>query len=411
MLDDIFQLSRHLIRIRDRAYRRYFIRTTPFKSRCSILIGQRGVGKTTSLIQHLVDAYPEHPTSRECLYVQADHIGIGDASLFRIAQDFVNVGGKLLCLDEIHKAQDWSRELKSITDTFPSLKIVASGSSILEVHRGSHDLSRRVVVYRMTGMSFREFLELRLDLVLPTYSLATLLETHESAAPNIITAVEDKQAKILGMFQDYLRFGYYPYFFEYEDPDIFRITLEQNVHTAIEIDLPAVHPTLGGSTVKKIRKLMAVISASVPFTPNFGKLKPILDVADDRTLKTYLRYLEEAGLIMVLTKEGRGMKALQKPEKIYLGDPNQVWALHPAGRPNIGNIRETYFFRMLSFCHALRSAGNGDFLADDEIVFEVGGRNKTLHQVKGKRRAFLALDDIETGIGRKIPLWLFGFLY
>lgn len=164
MLDELFELSRHFVRILNRPYRRRFLQTTPLNSRCSIIVGQRGIGKTTCVVQHLMDCYPAHPISRACLYLPADHFVVAQMPIYEIARDFVNQGGKLLCLDEIHKQPDWARSLKNISDTFPEVRVVASGSSMLQIHKGSHDLSRRAIVHRMTGLSFREYLELRLNL-------------------------------------------------------------------------------------------------------------------------------------------------------------------------------------------------------------------------------------------------------
>jgi len=411
MREDIFELSRRLVRLHHREYRRYFVRHTTLESRCSIIVGQRGVGKTTAVMQHLVATYPDYASSRQCLYVPADHFTVARIPMYEMARDFADQGGRLLCVDEIHKCADWSGSLKSIYDTFPELRIVASGSSMLQIHKGTHDLSRRAVVYRMTGMSFREFMELRLGLELPVLTLDDLLREHESVSADIAASVEEREAKVLGLFRDYLEFGFYPYFLEYQNLDLFRMTLEQNVHTAIESDLVSLHPTLNGNSITKIKKLLAIVAASVPFTPDLVKLRRLLDIADDRTLKTYFGYLEEAGLIMTVSRAGRGLRSLEKPAKIYLGDTNQVYALRGHGEANLGNVRETFFCHMVSMAHSVRTAPRGDFLVDDAIVFEVGGRSKTARQIRGEAQAFLALDDIETGAAGRIPLWLFGFLY
>ena len=411
MLDDLFELSRHLIRLLNRPYRRYFIRTVDLKGRCSIVVGKRGVGKTTTLIQHLLGADPNIETSRETLYVPVDHFTVRRMPIYEIARDFTNQGGKRLYLDEIHKYPAWSRDLKSISDTFPELTVVASGSSMMKIRKGSHDLSRRAVVYRVNGMSFREFLELRLGLELPVIEMEELVRRHESIAPDLVSMINAAGTKVLGAFRDYLQFGIYPYYFEYEDRDLFRATLEQNMHTAIENDLPSVHPSLNGASVARIKMLLSAIAASVPLTPDLAKLRRLLEIADDRTLKTYLGYLESAGLIMMLSRKGGGLKPMEKPHKIYLGDVNQAFALAPSGRADIGNARETFFARSVSNALPLHVATKGDFVTEDGMVFEVGGRSKTARQIQGQERAFLALDDIETGVDARIPLWLFGFLY
>ncbi len=411
MFEDLFELSRHMIRMRMRPYRRQVSHARAFQSRCSILVGQRGVGKTTAVVQHLVDAFPDFATSRDCLYVPVDHFVVAQTPLYEIARDFANRGGRLLCLDEIHKQGDWARSLKSILDTFPDLRIVASGSSMLHLHKGSHDLSRRAIVWKMDGFSFREYLELRLTLELPVLGVDEVLQGHERHAADVVERLKGKEAKVLALFRDYLQVGYYPYFLEYQDVDLFRMTLEQNVHTAIESDLVALHPSLTGSSIARIKRLLAVIAASVPFTPDFSELRRLLDIADDRTLKTYLGHLEDAGLIMSLRRASSGLRSMGKTEKIYLGDPNQIYALCTAGQANIGNLRETFFCRMVSAVSPVTAAEKGDFMIKGRTVVEVGGRSKTLRQLRGQQATFLAVDDVEIGVGNRIPLWLFGFLY
>lgn len=410
MLEEIFTLSDQLIRVRDRAYhRQYFANLS--KNRFSILIGQRGVGKTTLLIQHLKKSYPDYLQSRKAIYVQADHFLVKDLSLYAIAEKFYRLGGELICFDEIHKYPDWSRELKSITDTFPELKILASGSSILEIHKGTHDLSRRAIIYRLPGLSFREFIELQVDVKLPGVPLAEILSDHERLSDFILAVIEKKRERILALFSDYLSFGFYPYFLEFEDRTLFHLTLEQNFHTTIESDLPAVYPKLNGASIKKISKLLAVIASSVPFTPDLRKIKQIVEIGDERTLKTYFKYLEDAGLIRCLSKSGSAMRKLAKPEKIYLNNPNQIMAISRNGQENRGNIRETFFASMLSITdHQLSIPEKGDFMLDDDSVIEVGGQGKNISQVWDMHRSYLAVDDIERGYSRRIPLWLFGFL-
>jgi predicted AAA+ superfamily ATPase len=411
VLNELFELSRHLIRILDRPYRRRFLEAPAWQSRCALILGQRGVGKTTCLVQHLVRRHPAYASARECLYLPVDHFVVAQTPLYEIARDFAQQGGKLLCLDEIHKQPDWARNLKSIHDTFPDLRVLASGSSMLQLHRGSHDLSRRAIVGRLSGLSFREYLELRLDLTLPVLTLERVLREHETLALAMVQQLAAKDAKVLGLFHDYLQVGFYPYCGEYADRNLFRLTLEQNVHTAIESDLTALHPHLSGSSVARIKRLLAVIAAAVPFTPDLAKLRRLLEIADDRTLKIYLQRLEEAGLIMTIGRAAGGLRAMAKPEKIFLGDPNQIHALCTPGQASSGNVRETFFCRMLREVGPIHAAERGDFVVGPGVVIEVGGRSKSARQIRGQAAAFLALDDIETGAGCRIPLWLFGCLY
>lgn len=411
MLESLFHLSQDFLRLNNRDYIRYFLRTNPFKSRFSIVTGQRGVGKTTAIIQHILSSYNNDYFTKKALYIQADHFLVGNHSLYEIAGQFHNLGGEMVCFDEIHKYPAWSTELKSIYDTFPGLKIISSGSSALEISKGSRDLSRRAVVYRMSGMSFREFIEITLGVNLKSTTLEDLVKSHQRFAHEIITNVEATGKKILALFKEYTEYGYYPYFSDFNDKELFYITLEQNLHTTLESDLIAIYPSLSGNSIKKIKKLLSIISASVPFTPDLRKLKTMLDVGDERTLKTYLKYLEDAGVILTVSKAGRGLRELEKPEKIYLNNPNLIHAISGRMPVNIGNLRETFFLNMTTTLHMVSTPDEGDFMIDGKYSFEVGGKNKDFSQIKEVKNSFLAIDDIEIGVRNKIPLWLFGFLY
>lgn len=411
MIEDLFRLSQNFIRINNRGYIRYFLKTNPLKNRFSIVVGQRGAGKTTVMIQHILASYRNDIFTNKALYIQADHFLIGSHSLYEIAEQFYNLGGEMICFDEIHKYPSWSAELKSIYDTFPKLTIVASGSSALEIYRGSRDLSRRAVVLRMFGMSFREFIEFELGIDLKSSGLEDIMSNHQRIANGIITTVEKKSKKILALFKSYLEHGYYPYFREYKNKELFYLTLEQNIHTTIEGDLIAIYPSLSGNSVKKIKKLLTIIASSVPFTPDLKKLKTMLDVGDERTLKTYIKYLEDAGIILTVSKGGRGLRQLEKPEKIYLNNTNLIHAISGSVPAEIGNMRETFFLNMTGAFHKVSSPEHGDFLVDGKYVFEIGGKNKDFSQIRDIRNSFLAVDNIEIGIGNKIPLWVFGLLY
>jgi len=411
MLDDIFKLSSDFLKTFNKPYRRYFLDKYPLTSRFSIIIGQRGVGKTTAMIQKILSMNNDDIFTKNALYVPVDHFVVGGQSIYEIAEAFYNLGGEMICFDEIHKYTGWSGELKSIFDSFRKLTILASGSSAMEIQKGSHDLSRRAVVYPMTGLSFREYIDLAAEIKTESFVLKNLLEAHEKLSHDIITATESKKKKILALFKDYLQFGYFPYFTEFDDISMYYITLEQGIRTTIESDLLSIYPTLNGSSIKKIKKLLTVIAESAPFTPDLKRLKRIVEIGDERTLKNYLKYLEDGGVITSLTKSGSRLGSLEKPEKIYLNNTNQIYAISSKGKENIGNIRETFFINMLSAMYEVLSPKKGDFLIDNKYTFEIGGKNKSFKQIKDISNSFLAVDDIETGIGNKIPLWLFGFLY
>jgi predicted AAA+ superfamily ATPase len=406
-MDDLYRLSRTQLAFFNRPYRRYFLAAQNLDHRLCIILGQRGIGKTTAMVQHLLDVAGQDPLSEAILYVQADHFLIRDRRLYDIAEHFVNLGGRAICFDEIHKYPRWSLELKSITDTFAGLKVLASGSSALEIYKGSHDLSRRALQMRMWGMSLREYAELSLGIALPAYPLDRMLSDHVRIAHEVVDKLADH--KILALFRSYLRHGFYPFYFEDRNETVFAQLLNQNLHTTLESDLIAVQPALTGNSIKKIAILLRIISASVPFVPDFKKLTELTEIGDQRTLKTYLKYLEDSGLISGLGRSGRGLRGLEKPEKIYLNNPNLIHALTPDAVR--GTIRETFFMNALGAMHTLKAPPKGDFLVDDTYLFEVGGKNKSFAQIKDIENSFLAIDDIETGFGNKIPLWLFGFLY
>ena len=409
MLEEIKLISENFLEEKNQGYRRYFIETIGFKSRLSILVGQRGVGKTTTLIQALLEHVDGNVHSDEILYVQADHFALGELALYEIAEQFSKLGGRVIAFDEIHKYENWSLELKSIYDTFPDLTVLASGSSALEIYKGSHDLSRRAIIYKMQGMSFREFIELECGISLKFYSLSKTLNDHKILASEILTILSEKNLKVLPLFLKYLRVGYYPYYQEL-DETLYFITIEQNIHFTIESDLVAIYPKLTGDSIKKIKNLMRYIAGSVPFTPNWDKLKNTLGIGDVRTLKTYFKYLEDAGLVQGVPKASTKLATISQPEKIYLNDTNQGYAISPT-QVNTGTLRETFFLSMLSMSHSVTLPAKGDFLVEGEYLFEVGGKNKSEKQVYQEKNAYLACDNIEKGINNKIPLWLFGFLY
>ena len=410
MFEELCKISQHFLDIKNQQFRRYFIQNIPLTHRLLVIIGQRGIGKTTTLIQYLLSQVNNDRFSSDILYVQCDHFIMGQTSLYEVAENFNALGGKLIAFDEIHKYPNWSQELKSIYDTFPKLKIIASGSSALEIHKGSHDLSRRALVHRMYGLSFREYLELYHGIKISSYSLEEILKNHERIVSNILNLTAENDKKILPHFLDYLSHGYYPFFREVNDTATYFLLVEQNVHAIIESDLVAIHPSLTGNSIKKIKQLLVYISRAVPFIPNWQKLKSILEIGDDRTLKTYLKYLEDAELIKTIQKATQKIQKIEAPEKIYLNNSNQMQALS-FDQNNKGTIRETFFLNMLSTQHEVTLPIQGDFLVDDRFLFEIGGKKKGFHQLKPATNSYLAVDEIEHGIGAKIPLWLFGFLY
>jgi len=247
-------------------------------------------------------------------------------------------------------------------------------------------------------------------LKLSSCHLEEICDHHEKLAEEIITHLAHVDLKIIPEFHQYLRTGYYPYFQEIGDEGVYWITLEQNLHTTIESDLTAIYPQINGNSVNKIKKLLIFIANSVPFVPNWNKIKEVLEVGDLRTLKSYFKHLEDAGLVRALPKATQKFSQLETPAKVYLENPNQLYAI-ASQEPNKGTLRETFFLNMVSSKHTIKLPKNGDFIVDDRCCFEVGGRNKSFSQLRSEKDAYLACDNIEKGIGARIPLWLFGFLY
>jgi predicted AAA+ superfamily ATPase len=243
--------------------------------------------------------------------------------------------------------------------------------------------------------------------VLESFTLEQILSKHQPISQNIVDALSAKKEKILPLFKEYLEVGYYPYYFEYNNKEQFQMALEQNIHVTIESDLLAIYPSLTGNSIKKLKSLLKVISASVPFTPDMKKLKNIIGIGDERTLKNYLKYLEDAGLIKMLMKSSKGLGSIEKPEKIYLDNTNLLFTTNA----NTGTVRETFFMNQISKDHMVISPKHGDFRVDEKFSFEVGGKNKSFRQIKDVQDSFVASDEIERGFGNRVPLWLFGFLY
>lgn len=407
-LDPLFELSRQLLRQLHRPHRRLLEFSAPTKR--LLVTGPRGVGKSTWIAQQVMAEFPDFEQSRKCLYLPVDHFRVSGLPLYDIAEEFALMGGELLCLDEIHRAENWSRDLKSIADTFPELRVLVSGSSLLHLQKGSHDISRRYVVAPMSGLSFREYLQLRYQMSPQPLTLEEILHEHERHAPPLIHALKAKNLHVLECFSAYLESGFYPYSFEFEETATFAQTLQQSVAISIESDLPALHPNLTGASIQRIRRLLAAIAANVPFSPDLSKLRRLLHIADDRTLKDYLAYLEEACLLRILRRQGTPFRSMDKPDRLYLGDPNIAAALALPGKPDRGTQRETFLISSLPGSMEIRAADKADFLLADRYTLEVGGRNKDATQIRDTPEAFLALDGLPSGTGRRVPLWLFGFL-
>ena len=371
-------------------FKRYLYEEVSWDNRMIGIIGARGVGKTTMILQYI----KENLNSKKALYVSADDMYFGKNRLFDLADDFYKSAGDYLFIDEIHKYTDWSRELKNIYDSFPTLKIVFTGSSVLDILKGSADLSRRAIIYKLQGLSFREYLKLFHNYDTNVYSLKQIVNNE----------VKLKEiAHPLPLFNDYLKRGYYPFGLENE----MDLRLGQIIVQTLETDIPQ-YANLTIGTSRKLKRLLSIIAESVPFKPNFSKISGIIGVSRN-SLDDYFLYMEKAGLIGQLHNETIGIRGLGKVDKVYLDNTNIIFNL-VGDKSNIGNIRETFFFNQMRLKNEVISSEKADFKIDN-YTFEIGGKNKQQAQINKDGKSFVVKDDIEYGYLNVIPLWAFGLNY
>lgn len=397
-MEILFETQKKLLRNLNSDFKRDMQFTLPWDERAIMLFGSRGSGKTTMFLQHI----KEHYVGNEALYVTMDDIYFRQHTLVETARTFAHNFGKILLLDEVHKYPDWSREVKNIYDLIPELKILITGSSILELEKSGADLSRRVLNFHLPELSFREFLGIKYGIKLPKYTLNEILTNHDVIAETVIKEVE----KPLFYFKQYLEWGAYPIF---KETKYVHQRLKQTINLIIDIDLPNIVP-VEFATLNQVKKLLYIIAQSVPFTPNVTKLAAQVGCT---RLKLYemIGMLNAAKLTYGLYHSINNTSRLNKPEKIYLHNTNLMFALSEK-KPEIGTLRETFFINMIeSNQNTVTYTAKGDFMVNEKLTFEIGGRNKNMEQIAGVSNAFLAKDDIETGYKNTIPLYLFGFLY
>ncbi len=354
------------------------------------LVGPRGVGKSTLLLQYI----KQELNTKESLYVSADHLYFSSHRLVDVADSFYKMGGKHLFIDEIHKYEGWSAEVKQIFDSYADLQLIISGSSILEITKGMADLSRRVPIYEMQGLSFREYLHLFHGIRMQPIGWEQLLN-HSYEIPGV--------KHPLPLFQDYLRRGYYPFG---GDP-AFDLELTQVVEQTMESDIP-LYLNSNVSVGRKLKQLLMIIAESVPFKPVMQKLADLTGIGRNN-VQDYLHYIERAGMIAQLRNATGGIRGLGKTEKIYLDNTNLIYVLAPK-RADIGNVRETFFMNQLRVVDDVMCSPVSDFLVDGR-TFEIGGRKKGQKQIAEVADGFVVKDDIETGYANVLPLWAFGLMY
>lgn len=390
-MEHLFAYSNQLIANVEQKFTRYLYDKIHWDNKLIGILGPRGVGKTTMILQYI----KQNLDPRHTLYVTAEDFYFAKHRLSEVASTFVKWGGKYLFIDEIHKYPNWANELKLMYDYHKDLKIVFTGSSVLDIKKGSSDLSRRAVLYQMQGLSFREYLMIFRKIEVPTFTLDEI-RNHQ-------VKISHQIAHPLPLFADYLKRGYYPFALE---PD-FDVKLMQVVNQTLEIDIP-VYASMNVSTGRKLKQLMAIVAESVPFKPNMSKIADILAISRNN-IADYLLYMEEAGMLSQLRDETHGIRGLGKVNKVYLDNTNLVHALAHENA-NKGNTRETFFNNQLRVKHHVVSSNLADFKINT-LEFEIGGKNKSLKQIQKVDKGFVVKDDIETGFLNTLPLWHFGLMY
>jgi predicted AAA+ superfamily ATPase len=378
-------------------FRRSFIDEIDWSEPLVFILGSRGVGKTTLILQHIREQFG---MSQNALYVSMDDIALSNYTLMDLARQHTNLGGTHLFIDEIHKYQNWSQELKNIRDKIKDLKVVASGSSILDIYKGEADLSRRSVKYTLYGLSYREYLNIELSKNISAISLDDIVSKHEDICHDLT-----QNFKPLEHFSGYLKYGYFPFYLEgvrnyhHKLLNVLNVVLEQDMALLESIELVK---------IPKIRKLIFLLSTQVPYQPNITKLAEALEI-DRITLLNYLSALQKASVLALARKNGKFYSQLTKPDKIYLDNTNLLYLSQ--NEVNVGTLRETFFMNQLRIKSIVTLAEKGNFIIDDKYTFDVGGSSKGSKQIAGTENSFLVLDDLPIGINNKIPLWLFGFMY
>lgn len=379
-------------------FHRYLFSQIAWEERLIGIKGPKGVGKTTLLLQHIKESFPHRD---DALFVSMDNLWFANHSLSDLVRYYYQHGGRYLFLDEIHHYKPWQMALKNFHDDYPELHIVYSGSSLLQLEKGEADLSRRVADYMLTGMSFREYLEYEGIVTLPVYTLDDILNRHI----DIAWSIKDKVENILPHYEQYLQYGYYPFY--KETKRTFSQRLQKVVNHILDVDFPAVEE-VEVDTIRKTKKMLMVLAEHVPQTPNMNALYAQLETNRSQGLKM-MHALDRAGLLALLTDNTKNLKTLSRPEKVFLNNPNLMYAL--GHKTEIGTIRETFFLNQVRQVSQTTYPSKGDFLINGQYLFEIGGPAKTFEQIKDVPNSFLGIDGLEIGSRNRIPLWMFGLLY
>jgi predicted AAA+ superfamily ATPase len=376
-------------------YKRFLHKKIDFNERLLGILGARGAGKTTLLLQYL-----QEQKEKKTLYIIADHPIVVQMGLFAIADTFQRVGGELLIIDEIHKIKNFEIDLKLIYDSFFELQVIFTGSNALAIDHAKADLSRRAIIYHLPVLSFREFLELQSGSLLSSYRLEEITTNHTEIAIDILSTL-----KPLAYFDSYIKYGAYPFYRDGEQSYLQKLLMTTT--QVLNTDLPAIY-NIEYDKINSLKKMMIMLCQSEPFDINISKLCGAVGL-NQKTLYKYLSILEAGGLIRILGAKSNGISIISKPEKLYLDNTNLFGIF--CERPKEGTVRETFFASMLSYQYSLNYPKSGDFIVNEKYIFEVGGRGKSKRQIKDEKNGYVVSADMEIGFDRKIPLWLFGFLY
>jgi hypothetical protein len=398
MLEDLVQIHLEVMAMAPTVAKRYLYTQINWKATGLCIVGDRGVGKTTMVCQDLLERYR---TPDRALYVSADNVTVLSYGLVRIAKEFFSEGGEALYIDEVHKYPEWSIEIKNLLDTYKGRQVIFSASSSLDLNESKGDLSRRVVYHRLLGLSFREYLSFAKNIQLPTLTLEDVLQNHVAIASDLSSCLKH--------FKDYLEHGYYPFFLEGLEDYLSKLT---NVIEKVIFEDVAVVYNLRQTTLPILKRILWLVATSNGLIPNVDKMSKNLGVSRE-LIYDCLEYLASSGLLSEIFLKGKGNNLIRKPAKIYLNNTNLLNAINRSLKRDseVGGIRETFFVNQMSSKHKVCLHDKGDFLIDDRWIMEVGGKNKNDYQIREEKDAYLILDDMKIGFGKKIPLYLFGFLY
>ena len=396
-MDTLKRQYQRLLKRTSTEYVRDIYSSISWNARLIGIKGARGVGKTTLMLQRIKLAFQD---TAKALYVSLDDIWFAANTLMDLAEKAETDGITHLFIDEVHRMPGWERQIKNVYDFFPDLNIVFTGSSLLVIDNSVADLSRRCLLYNMQGLSFREYLELEGG-NFEKFDLSDIIYGHVDIAADIA-----KKTDVLKEFRAYLRHGFYP-FYTTETENDYLIRVNNMMASVIDYDIPAVE-NIEYATLLKAKHLLTVIASQTPSPLNATVTAKILGVSVNQLIKILSLLGRSQILRLLYYKTERDPKSMAKPQKVIFDNTSILYAL---GFADKGKVRETFFASMMSVGHEVAYPKAGDLLVDNRYLFEIGGAGKGFDQIKDLPDSFVAMDDVETGIGNKIPLWLFGFLY